>query len=190
MSRDEFLAPAVEALKALIQDAGTGDLDDVYLKSVNIAYSMIASHCKREFYDAGDDIVRHFTDIEDRVYIPNFPLSDVEKVEAISFDDPEELVEDEDYRFETGDKDPRNCIVFASNHDEVRITYRAGYETIDLNPILLDAVVTQALEIYKKKDFVGIVNTDSTSVSNPELAVLKLSPAVRLMVRTLVDYAD
>lgn len=165
-------------------------MDDVYLRSCNIALSMISSHCKREFVNSEDDIVKHFTDISGPLYLEDFPLTEVSKVESIDIDGAEELVENEDYRFTTGNKDRRNCIIFSADWEEVRITYQAGYTDANENPILFDAIVTQALEIYKKKDFVGIVNTNSTGVSNPELAVLKLSPAVRTMVRTLVTYAD
>ena len=63
--------------------------------------------------------------------------------------------------------------------------YKYGYTSIEEHGILQGAVISQGLNIFKKKDYVGYASTTQVSPINPVQADIPLLESVKLTVEPL-----
>ncbi len=185
-----FLAPAVTRLKDLVQSHSSSQ-DEVYKICCQIAYSQIKKLCNREFRDASEeaDISEIYFEVTEGILFPKtYPIVSVEKLEYFDGNEYEELVLNDDYRV-PGTND-RIVFYYGDTWNEIRLTYRAGYTSIDQNEALIDGVVQQAMMIYKKKDFVAMANRADLSPGAISSADIKLLPVVKDIICDLIRYGE
>lgn len=186
----EFLAPAIQELQDLVQSHDPEQVD-VYRICCEIAYSQIKTLCNREFRDASEeaDIEEiYFNVTEGSLYPKCYPIVAVDKIEYWDGDEYDELDLNDDYRV-PGTND-RILFYFSDTWGEIRITYRAGYTVITSNENLKNAVVQQALMIFKKKDFVAMTNRSDLSPGPISTADIKVLPTVQDMIQPLIRYGQ
>jgi len=178
-----FLQPALQPLKDFTETT-SNSYDEVFLISLEIAYFSIAGYCRRVFHN--NTVIEEYENIEEKLELKGFPVKNIIDVKAeYGFNSFEDIATDE-YRI------MNNALKFADANlkESVKVEYEFGYNSISESPLLLKAVITQALAIYKKKDFIGLVSTDDVNPSSADMVDIRLMPAVKDMVWKLKRYAN
>lgn len=184
---DAFLLPARNTLK-LALDA-VDSQDNILLLCTRISYNQVCSYAKRSFHDPVVNITEHFNQIRDTIYPTWFNIYDIVDLSVPGLGgDPDEPLDADTYRLIPTGSMQRTAKVkldSSSEFEELKLEYKAGYATIDLNDLVYNATVTQGIMVYRKKDFVGITNTTEVNPAPSDLAEIKLLASVKEMMNPL-----
>jgi len=182
-----YLQFASDSLKALAeQDDGSDYYNDMYMLCSFIAYNQISAYLDRQFVNDGSTKIQNFFDVNDAIQLPDRPVNSIVRVSipAILGGSATDL-ETDSYRLINTDllKIDTNL-----DYNELEVEYSYGDTVIQDNMILLSAVTTQGLSIFKRKDFVAMTSSDSLNPSNMTLSDIPILKSVLTMLEALRIY--
>ena len=194
-----FLDNAFEGIKDMAeQELGSGFYDDVYKACAYTAYTQICGYLgARRFASDGVAVSKLFRNVEDELFFQDHPITEIVKVAILDIDGTEEELDTDTYLLDVGEN--HSSIIFSgltgssafltgaesSVMELVKVEYKYGYTSIEEHDILQGAVISQGLNIFKKKDYVGYASTTQVSPINPVQADIPLLESVKLTVEPL-----
>jgi len=196
---DTFLNNAFEGIKDLAeQELGSGTYDPVYKACAYTAYTQICGFLgARRFTSDGVAVSKLFRDVEGDLYFRDHPITEIVKVSIISTDGTEEELDSDAYLLDVDEN--HSCLIFSgsggstsflsgaegSAYAILKVEYKYGYTSIESHDLLQGAVISQGLNIFKKKDYVGYASTTQVSPINPVQADIPLLESVKTTLTPL-----
>lgn len=184
----DFLEPAWEGIKELAEQSND-KYDGLYLVCAYIAYNQVCEECGRKFASDGEAVEEYFEDVLENLFLRNYPVNEVSKIEIQSLDGTTEefdgdyltILQRNTYKVLL---DMSSSSVFLSGATGemiplLKLTYKYGAAVISDLPAIEAAVITQGLAIWKRKDYVGVTNTEQTSFASPEVGDIPLLDSVK-----------